>query len=133
MLLQFTAVQIYSCFLYEKSSCPQKLVRKMLSLNSDLLIAVFRKAALAAKKTRSITKYERSGQYSKITYSKTRLRRRAAPAAQRRLAGQPKAGPDASLPRSEINQFLPASRFIASCIPLLTTLATQPPHTPYAP
>jgi len=39
--------------------------------------------------------------------------RRAAPAAQRRLAGEPKAKPGASLPRSEINrQFLPASRFI---------------------
>ena len=37
---------------------------------------------------------------------------RTAPAAQRRLAGEPKARPDASLPRSEINQFLPASRFI---------------------
>ena len=40
----------------------------MLSLNSDWLIAVLRKAALAAKK-RSIAKYERSEKYSKITYT----------------------------------------------------------------
>ena len=38
--------------------------------------------------------------------------RRAAPAAQRRLAGKPKAKPGTSLPRSEIRQFPPASRFI---------------------
>ena len=36
----------------------------------------------------------------------------AAPAAQRRLAGEPKAKPDAPLPRSEIRKFLPAGRFI---------------------
>ena len=41
----------------------------MLSLNSDWLIAVFRKAALAAKNM-SIKKYERSEQYSKITLKK---------------------------------------------------------------
>ena len=40
----------------------------MLSLKSDWFIAVFRKALLATKKKRSITKYERSEQYSKITY-----------------------------------------------------------------
>ena len=38
--------------------------------------------------------------------------RRATPAAQRRLAGEPKAKPGASLSRSEIRQFLQASRFI---------------------
>ena len=35
-----------------------------------------------------------------------------AAAAQRRLAGEPKAKPGALLPRTEISQFLPASRFI---------------------
>ena len=39
--------------------------------------------------------------------------RRAAPVAQRRMAGEPKEKPGASLPRSEISQFLPASRFIS--------------------
>ena len=50
-----------------------------------------------------------------------RLRRRAAPAAQRRLAGEPKAKPSSSLPRSEISQFLPASRFIKNS-PLFSAL-----------
>ena len=37
-------------------------------------------------------------------------RRRAAPAAQRRLAGEPKARPGSLLPLSEINKFISASR-----------------------
>ena len=51
-------------------------------------------------------------QYSRKLLIEKRVRR-AAPAAQRRLAGEPKAKPGALLPRSEINcQFLPASRFV---------------------
>ena len=51
--------------------------------------------------------------YQKNRNAVFKKNRRAAPAAQRRLAGEPKAKAGASLPRSEINRrFFPASRFI---------------------
>ena len=52
--------------------------------------------------------------------------RRAAPAAQPRFAGEPKAKPCASLPRSETNrQFLPASRFILNITLFLHPVITE--------
>ena len=87
-------------------------VRKNLSSKCCRWIAIgwltfFEKRRSPRKK--SIKKYERSEQYSKIAYLVMKNEIAAASGG----AGEPKARPDASLLRSEINQFLPASRFIA--------------------
>ena len=79
----------------------------MLSLNSDWLIAVFRKAALAAKK-----KVYHKVRAKRAVLENYLLKNEIAAASGARRAGEPKARPGASPPRSEINQFLPASRFI---------------------
>ena len=98
--LQFTAIQIYSCFL------SAKLVRKNLSANvvaEQRLVDCRSSKSGARHEKKSVKKYERSEQYSKLLIEK------------QNCGGGwrgPKARPDASLPQSEINQFPPASRFI---------------------
>ena len=76
----------------------------------EVTIKNFRQIRLSLKKKKVILR-----EYSTLGKLLIEKRvRRAAPVAQRRPAGEPEVKPDASLPRSEISQFLLASRFIIS-------------------
>ena len=80
MHLQFTAVQLYSCFLSAKT-CPQNVVAEW-----RLVDCRFSKSG-ACREKYVYQKVRAKRAVLENYFKKTRLRRRAAPAAQRRLAG----------------------------------------------